>query len=126
MLHAFAPGGDTSAGVPKLDYLIGITSFGEEVVECATSQKPGVYTRIVEYLEWIEKETIDASSQTLRAMPPAPPPEVSNGPALVPEGGLLAPFPASPDEVQASSPTFAPSPPTPQEQRELNKVDLVQ
>lgn len=115
LLHAFAPGGDTAGGLAKLDYIVGITSFGEEGMGCGTSHKPGVYTRVVEYLEWIEKETSGVVT------PPVPPPEISEGPALDPEEASFAPFPSSPDKVHAPSPAFAPSRATPQEQEELNK-----
>ena len=34
--------------------IIGITSFG---VECANERFPGVYTRVDQYLDWIERNT---------------------------------------------------------------------
>ncbi|KAM3936830.1 plasma kallikrein-like [Leptodactylus fuscus] len=47
-------GGPLTCEVDKKWYLIGITSWGEG---CARPDKPGVYTKVTEYTEWIVKHT---------------------------------------------------------------------
>ncbi|XP_066429523.1 plasma kallikrein isoform X2 [Eleutherodactylus coqui] len=47
-------GGPLACVVDKMWYLIGITSWGEG---CARPDKPGVYTKVTEFIDWIEKNT---------------------------------------------------------------------
>lgn len=43
-------GGPLHAKEDKIDYIVGIVSFG---IGCATKD-PGVYTRVSSYIDWIE------------------------------------------------------------------------
>ena len=56
ILRAFAPNGDLSGGMPDLDVLIGITSFGEKGKKCGESLIPGVYTAVGQYGDWIKRQ----------------------------------------------------------------------
>ncbi|XP_018409394.1 PREDICTED: plasma kallikrein-like [Nanorana parkeri] len=47
-------GGPLTCDVDKTWYLTGITSWGEG---CAQPDKPGVYTRVTEYIDWIVEQT---------------------------------------------------------------------
>ncbi|KAM5191475.1 plasma kallikrein [Mantella aurantiaca] len=47
-------GGPLACEVDKMWYLIGITSWGEG---CAQPDKPGVYTKVTEYIDWIIEQT---------------------------------------------------------------------
>ncbi|XP_077333482.1 plasma kallikrein [Lithobates pipiens] len=47
-------GGPLACKVDKTWYLIGITSWGEG---CARPDKPGVYTKVTEYIYWIVEQT---------------------------------------------------------------------
>lgn len=134
MLYAFAPKGDTSQGIPQLDVVVGITSFGEQDVGCGNSQKPGVYTRVSEFLDWVSQETSGA-------IPQAPDPGVVS---LAEDSGAIseaadlpvfAPFPAlseepalppealPPEDLETLPSAPNPAPVSPQEQKELDKVD---
>ncbi|XP_053311182.1 plasma kallikrein isoform X2 [Spea bombifrons] len=46
-------GGPLACQIDKTWYLIGITSWGEG---CARAGKPGVYTRVAEYTDWIHEQ----------------------------------------------------------------------
>lgn len=45
-------GGPLSCEVENVSYLAGIVSWGDQ---CAAKNKPGVYTRIESFVDWIEK-----------------------------------------------------------------------
>ncbi|KAM4807670.1 plasma kallikrein [Rhinophrynus dorsalis] len=47
-------GGPLACEIDKTWYLVGITSWGEG---CARPGKPGVYTRVFEFLDWIHEQT---------------------------------------------------------------------
>ncbi|XP_068134765.1 plasma kallikrein-like [Hyperolius riggenbachi] len=47
-------GGPLNCEVDKTWYLIGITSWGEG---CARPDKPGVYTKVADYIDWIVEKT---------------------------------------------------------------------
>ena len=53
LIDMHAPGSNVTAGKPNLDILLGIISFGEDNVDCGKSTRPGVYTRVISYLDWI-------------------------------------------------------------------------
>lgn len=47
-------GGPLSCKHEEVWYLVGITSWGEG---CARPRQPGVYTKVVDYLDWILEKT---------------------------------------------------------------------
>lgn len=51
-------GGPLTVREKKRHFLVGITSFGDS---CGDADRPGVYTRVTSYLEWIMENTADAS-----------------------------------------------------------------
>lgn len=53
LLQPFAPGGDTSAGQPSLDIILGITSFGDSISKCGMSELPSVFTEVGSFFDWI-------------------------------------------------------------------------
>lgn len=46
-----SPDRSVSAGTPRLDTLVGLTSFGDS--DCASFDKPAGYTMIAPYMEWM-------------------------------------------------------------------------
>ncbi|CAD7700221.1 unnamed protein product [Ostreobium quekettii] len=81
MLVADKVGNDPDNGDPKEDLLVGITSFGELGKECGESTRPGVYTRVSSFLEWITEKIEETDGKPLDASPPPMP----TAPAPAPE-----------------------------------------
>ncbi|CAD7694937.1 unnamed protein product [Ostreobium quekettii] len=60
LLEGHSPNGNVSAGFASADILVGITSFGMfadetgQRVECGSSSKPSVFTKVSSFLDWIE------------------------------------------------------------------------
>lgn len=53
LIDVHAPRLEVKEGKPDLDLLLGIISFGEDSIDCGESTRPGVYTRVISYLDWI-------------------------------------------------------------------------
>ncbi|CAD7704695.1 unnamed protein product, partial [Ostreobium quekettii] len=53
LLVTFQPDGDIEKGIPSIDKVVGVTSFGEKLA-CGESGIPAVYTRVTSFAEWIE------------------------------------------------------------------------
>ena len=61
MLKIDKPGSIVDDGMAKLDLLFGVVSFGSDV--CGESVKPGVYTDVGFFAEWIEDVISDKVSR---------------------------------------------------------------
>lgn len=60
LLDADAPDLEIAKGDPSLDICVAITSFGPRDQDCGYSTRPGVYTRLSSFHDWIS-ETINAA-----------------------------------------------------------------
>ena len=65
LLEVFAPKGDIGKGMPRFDILVGISSFVEEGVKCGAGKKPGVYTRMSSFREWVDEKVCSNTSLPL-------------------------------------------------------------
>lgn len=90
LLQPFSPKGNTAAGQPHLDTLVGIASFGDKDSTCGTSDIPSVYTGITSHLSWI-RGIMNPSEVPPSPVPsppatvsPDPPPEVPPSPVPSP------------------------------------------
>ena len=63
LLFLDAPDDDIRNGIPSLDFVIGIVSFGPK--ECGQSDRPGVYTRVSSFFPWITSVMKDQPSESM-------------------------------------------------------------
>lgn len=109
LFKAFAPDGNVSAGNPALDILVGVTSFGEELPECGTSQLPSVYTRLSSFIGWFSNVTKMGKAP----IPSSPVPSTAlstKSPAMSPLPSVPLPAPEQMDKM-----------PSPEEQTEVDQ-----
>ncbi|CAD7705477.1 unnamed protein product [Ostreobium quekettii] len=72
LLLPFAPNGNTSAGNPALDVVVGITSFGDNE-SCGNATRPSIFTRVSSYVDWIREKVQPRQLPPPEMVPPALP-----------------------------------------------------
>lgn len=82
------PDGNLTAGIPKADLIVGITSFGAEACDAAV---PGLYTKISSFSKWIS-DIIEGKEVPVKENDTPPDPPIASAPS---------PADASPSEPAA-------------------------
>lgn len=111
LLEAHAPLAEIADGDPALDICVALTSFGPEEQECGFTTRPGVYTRLSSFYEWISGFVDEIRTADVENAPSDERPRTNTSNVVNSKGPKqeTEEEPASPEPETSLAPPAAPS-----------------